>query len=98
MPYEYNLGDITTSLQFLEKHLYSGAISWSTVQYMVSEIQYGGKITDDFDRRLFNTYAALWLQPGINNANFKFNPDTMIGDLPDNFLYNVPLHQTKGLL
>ena len=45
--------DITASLQFLEKHLYTGAISWSTVQYMVSEIQYGGKITDDFDRRTF---------------------------------------------
>jgi dynein heavy chain len=95
IPYEYNLGDITASLQFLEKHLYSGPISWSTVQYMVSEIQYGGKITDDFDRRLFNTYAALWLQNGINNESFRFNPDTMIGELPDNFLYNVPLHQEQ---
>merc|ERR1711871_302391 len=93
IPYEYNLGDITASLLFLEKHLYSGPISWSTVQYMVSEIQYGGKITEDYDRRLFNTYAALWLCPDMAKEGFKFNPDRMIGELPDNFLYNVPLFQ-----
>jgi dynein heavy chain len=95
IPYEYNLGDITASLQFLEKHLYSGAISWSTVQYMVSEIQYGGKITDDFDRRLFNTYAERWLNPIIEKEEFTFNPDRMIGELPDNFHYIVPLFQEQ---
>jgi len=95
IPYEYNLGDITASLQFLEKHLYTGAISWSTVQYMVSEIQYGGKITDDYDRRLFNTYAARWLQPIIEKQEFTFNPDRMIGELPDNFNYVVPLFQEQ---
>jgi len=95
IPYEYNLGDITASLQFLEKHLYTGIISWSTVQYMVSEIQYGGKITDDFDRRLFNTYAELWLNPVITGESFSFNPDRMIGELPDNFNYIVPLFQEQ---
>jgi dynein heavy chain len=30
---------------------------WSTVRYMVSTIQYGGRITDDFDRLLMDTYA-----------------------------------------
>ena len=62
IPYEYNLGDITASLQFLEKHLYTGAISWSTVQYMVSEIQYGGKITDD-----------LIAVPSIRMQRYGFN-------------------------
>jgi dynein heavy chain len=27
---------------------------------MVAEAQYGGRITDDLDRELFNTYAAKW--------------------------------------
>eukprot|EP00438_Fugacium_kawagutii_P015301 Skav221890 [mRNA] locus=scaffold1395:579656:581405:+ [translate_table: standard] len=31
-----------------------------TVQYMVAEAQYGGRITDDLDRELFNTYTAKW--------------------------------------
>ena len=32
--------------------------TWETVRYMVAEIQYGGRITDDFDQLLFITYAG----------------------------------------
>lgn len=53
IPYEYNNGDLQSCVLFLEKHLYNGAISWSTFQYMVAAVQYGGKITDSLDVRLF---------------------------------------------
>lgn len=52
-PYEYNNGDLQSCILYLEKHLYNGPISWSTFQYMVSAVQYGGKITDSLDARLF---------------------------------------------
>lgn len=32
IPYEYNNGDLTACILFLEKHLYAGAISWPTFQ------------------------------------------------------------------
>jgi dynein heavy chain len=28
---------------------------------MICEAQFGGRITDDFDRILFNTYGSFWL-------------------------------------
>lgn len=37
IPYEFNDGDLNACATFLEKHLYSGSVSWPTVQYMVSE-------------------------------------------------------------
>eukprot|EP01084_Bolivina_argentea_P175293 303595_1 len=62
IPYEFNESDLDASLMFLEKHMFTITdISWSTVQYMICEAQYGGRITDDFDRILFNTYGTQWL-------------------------------------
>ena len=60
IPYEYNNGDLQSCMLFLEKHLYNGEISWGTFQYMVSDVQYGGKITDSLDVRLFRTYTKEW--------------------------------------
>jgi dynein heavy chain len=89
IPYEYNTSDLEASLQFLEKHSFSATgLNWETVQYMVCEIQYGGRITDDFDRTLFNTFGETWLQAGLLNENFTFF------DGP-HFKYSVP--QTEAL-
>ena len=39
---------------------------------MVCEVQYGGKITDAFDLRLFNTYGQAWLALRIMEPGFEF--------------------------
>ncbi|MAC17935.1 MAG: hypothetical protein CMC97_06535, partial [Flavobacteriales bacterium] len=78
VPYEYNNSDLDASLLFLEKHLTSTILvnqplSWVTVQYMVAEAQYGGRITDDLDRELFVTYAAKWFCDEVFKPGFSFN-------------------------
>jgi dynein heavy chain len=47
-------------------------VDWITVNYMVCDVQYGGKITDDWDRRLFNTYGRRFLAEGCLAADFRF--------------------------
>ena len=89
IPYEFNDGDLGACIMFLEKHLYAGSISWATVQYMVSEVQYGGKITDDMDRRLFNTFAENWVCPQVQDGEFTYNPGTPINRIPKDFVYPV---------
>ena len=37
--------------------------TWETVRYMVSQIQYGGRITDDLDKLLMDTYAERYFTP-----------------------------------
>ena len=91
IPYEYNVGDLAACIMFLEQHLYTNPhISYGTVQYMVSEIQYGGKITDQLDRVLFNTYAEKWLTPEVLDDNFMFNPVKPLAPIPNDFVYKAP--------
>jgi dynein heavy chain len=87
IPYEYNNSDLEASLKFLEKHSFANVgLQWVTIQYMVAEVQYGGRITDDFDRLLFNTFAKFWLQQGIFDDTFTFAPKAVTG----NFTYKIP--------
>ncbi|KAA0176015.1 hypothetical protein FNF27_02407 [Cafeteria roenbergensis] len=89
IPYEYNNGDLQACITFLERHLYAGTISWPTLQYMVAEAQYGGKITDDEDRRLFGAYTKLWVSRAAVEDGFTFNPAAPINAIPRDFVYSV---------
>jgi len=73
IPYEFNQSDLEACLSFLEKHMFNFAsINWPTVQYQICEAQYGGRITDDFDRRLFNCYGYCWLAQSSFSTDFSF--------------------------
>ena len=64
---------------------------------MVAEAQYGGKITDTLDRRLFKTFVNVWLNPGTCADGFAFNPKAAIQKIQDNFVYRVQSFDQIGL-
>ena len=68
--YEFNQSDLSACVQFLQNHLSEmdakklPSPTWDTVTYMVSKIQYGGRITDGFDELLMDTYATKFFNRG----------------------------------
>jgi dynein heavy chain len=105
IPYEFGGGDLEASLVFLEKHLFSG-LSWPTIQYMICEVQYGGRITDDWDRILFNVFGVTWLTPATIEADFTFcDAAAFVYKIPDvettakylEYIEDFPSHDTPEI-
>ena len=79
IPYEFNQSDLSASVEFIKNYLYQGTsslnkggLSWSSIRFMVGEVMYGGRITDDFDRVLMNTYCEMWLNDDVFKDSFRF--------------------------
>jgi dynein heavy chain len=110
IPYEYNYSDLEASLSFIEKYLTNLMstpqqnqsnlpISMSVVRYMICEVQYGGRITDDLDRELFNAYGDDYLKDNIFGGEHVFaeiQNDTGAG-ARERFKYKIPQNPSSEI-
>ena len=47
-------------------------VYFDQVCYMLGEAQYGGRVTDDFDKRLLATFTQLWFSERLLQPGFEF--------------------------
>ena len=63
---------------------------------MLAEVQYGGRVTDDFDKRLLNTFTNVWFNDQLLVTGFKFYdgytlPDCKTVEEYSEFITNLPI-------
>lgn len=69
-------------------------IKWNSVQVLIADCNYGGRITDDRDRRLINVYAKeifddnliaieKWRPIGTEEYNYAYPFDEAANKFPD---------------
>ena len=57
---------------------------WDALKYLIANINYGGHVTDDWDRRLLMTYINDYMcEPALSVPFFKWVIDEVI------FTYNI---------
>jgi len=76
--YPFNDGDLTICGAVLKNYLNAAEklgteVPWPDLRYIFGEIMYGGHITDFWDRRVNNTYLAVYVVPDLL-ANMNLAP------------------------
>jgi dynein heavy chain len=73
--YEWMNSDFETCLLQLRMYLDEQAeIPYTTLKYLIAEINYGGRVTDDKDSRLINALLNKYFDPKLMEGRFNFEP------------------------
>lgn len=86
--YDFNDTDFEVCNEILRNYLSRCAedkIPWNSLKYLIGEVMYGGRVIDDFDRRITNCYMNEYMGDFLFDAfqSFHFYED-------DNVDYCLP--------
>jgi len=90
--YDFNDSDFRISFRLISLYLNKSImldeeeIPWDTLRYLIGEAMYGGRVTDNWDRRVLTTYLHEYLGEFIfdNNQKFYFSRADFDYVIPEN--------------
>ena len=87
IPYDFNDTDFAVSDDLLKTYLDEyEEVPWDALKYLISEANYGGRVTDELDRRVLNSYLhQFYCEDALNVPNYPLSTMTQ---------YFVPEHGT----
>ncbi|KXS21993.1 hypothetical protein M427DRAFT_494431 [Gonapodya prolifera JEL478] len=77
--YNFNESDFRVSTTILQTYLDKAAdgdkskLPWTTLRYLIGETIYGGRVTDDYDRRIVKTYLEEYMGDFLFDVHQKFS-------------------------
>jgi len=72
--YAFDESDLETSVSILRRFLEEQAtIPWDALNYVTGQINYGGRVTDDWDRRTLMSVLSIYMVPDILQDGYAFS-------------------------
>ncbi|XP_052746778.1 dynein axonemal heavy chain 6 [Bicyclus anynana] len=72
--YEFNNSDRECAMMNLQMFCESGHIPWDALEYITSQITYGGRVTDMWDQRCLTTILKQFFAPPTLEDAYKYSP------------------------
>jgi dynein heavy chain len=72
--YAFDESDLETSIAVLRRFLTEQEIlPWDALNYVTGQINYGGRVTDDWDRRTLMSMLSIYMVPDILEEGYAFS-------------------------
>eukprot|EP00656_Telonema_subtile_P042961 TRINITY_DN4908_c0_g1_i1.p1 TRINITY_DN4908_c0_g1~~TRINITY_DN4908_c0_g1_i1.p1 ORF type:complete len:402 (+),score=68.04 TRINITY_DN4908_c0_g1_i1:109-1206(+) len=83
IPYEYTTGDLNCCIQqigmFLDKY---EDVPYKVIRELSGQIHYGGRVTDDWDRRTITTILETFVKPDVLRDDYAFSASGNFVSIP----------------
>ncbi|KAJ3101998.1 Dynein heavy chain 6, axonemal [Phlyctochytrium planicorne] len=82
--YDWSNADLEVSITILKNTLHeSKTVPWDALLYLTGDITFGGRVTDDWDRRALQSILARFYSFQILDDSYRFSPSGVYFAPPD---------------
>ncbi|XP_019331155.1 dynein axonemal heavy chain 1 [Alligator mississippiensis] len=98
IPYEFTDGDLRICISQLKMFLNEYTdIPYKVLKYTAGEINYGGRVTDDWDRRCIMNILEDFYQPDVLTPDFAYSKSGIYKQISTTYDHNGYLQYIKSL-